>query len=245
MSGIPSEWLVHGCLKLGDMPESDRLSFQIRDALSAMYGGEPFGVWMWPQQHFKNTLWWREKDVQPFNTSYFVTVDHKRGPAFYAGITVEKGFEDPDKASRVAQAKVRSPDEFLMRANWDWHRAVSSMLEIQDLFRTAVAALRKELYIWLEFGDDRSDSRHFVITETGLYQRGGFRNVPWEDVIEFASKARPSEWGNMYLARAFSLDECTPELDIARVIEVFRALKTIRDHWRGRISGVSASRQST
>jgi hypothetical protein len=233
MSGIRADWLVHGCMNLGEVPEETRVSLNIRDSISDAYGGTRFAVRMWPRTGFKNTIWWSEKDVAPYNAAYFLKVDPWRGPALYAGITVEKGVEDPQEAMRRAQEKGIAAKELLLGKGWDWDRAVSSLGVISSPLGRLVRAVGTEIYYWLEFGESQRDSRYFVVKKDGLYQRGGFRPVPWDDLREFASRSRPQDWGNMFVAKAFSLDECTPELDVSRVLEVFAALKQIRDSWRG------------
>jgi hypothetical protein len=48
-------------------------------------------------------------------------------------------------------------------------------------------------------------------------------------VQDFASKPHPRKWGRLALMRAFNIDECTPALDSAAVMETFAAFKDIRD----------------
>ena len=85
------------------MPEDSRVPLNIRDRISDMYNGTRFAVRMWPQQGFKNTIWWSEKDAPPYNAAYFLKMDTWRGAALHAGINVEKGFEDREEAIRRAQ----------------------------------------------------------------------------------------------------------------------------------------------
>jgi hypothetical protein len=119
---------------LGDLPEDSRVSLNLKNRISEMYGGTHFAVRMWPQHGFKNTLWWCEKDVAPYNAGYFLKVDSWRGPALYVGITVEKGVEDPEEATRRAQAKGTTAQELLMDETWDWCRALSSLPAMPRLF---------------------------------------------------------------------------------------------------------------
>lgn len=237
MSGIRADWLIQGCMNLGEVPKERRVACIIRDGISDMYGSTRFAVRMWPRYGFKNTIWWSERDVPPYNAAYFLKVEPWRGPALYAGITVEKGVEDPQKATSRAQAKGIAAKELLLDEGWDWNRAISSLGLIGSSLLTAVRAVGEEMYCWLEFGDNQRDSRYFVIKGEALYQRGGFRKVPWEELRQFASQSRPHDWGNVFVARAFSIDECGPELDVSQILDVFAALKPIRDSWRGLIPG--------
>ena len=93
--------------------------------------------------------------------------------------------------------------------------------------------MQSELYLWLEFGEDALDSQHYVLTQGRLYWRGGFKSVEWKELHEFVTRSRPKSWGGVSVAKAFSLDECTPSLDEAELMAVFRTMRPIRDLWRG------------
>lgn len=234
MSGIRAEWLVQGCLRLGDLPETDRVSLQVRSEIEGMYPGAQFAVRGWPQQGFRETLWWYEKEFTPGSSaSYFLKVDPWRGPALYAGITVEKAFEDVDVAERLASKRNIPTDWYLLNDHWDWHRLLASLPASGGALQTAAGSLGRELYCWLEFGEDQHESRYFVIKQDALYRRGGFKPIGWDEVLDFASKSRPQAWGKFCVVRAFNLDECSPELDIGKLLEVFRILKSARDSWSG------------
>ena len=90
MGLVKREWLQHGCLKLDEFEERDRISLRIRDILGNDYG-EKFAVRSWPQQNYRDTLWWYEKSKLPSTVaSYFLKIDGKRGPNLYAGVSVER-----------------------------------------------------------------------------------------------------------------------------------------------------------
>jgi hypothetical protein len=238
MSPVKREWLVHGCMRLSDYDEKNRVSLKVRNLISQMYGGEEFSIRSWPQRDFRDTLWWSEKsiDVPGSAASYFLTLDNRRGPNLYAGITVEKAYED-DELAREAATKYDQPlRRWRLDESWDWHRFVSSLNQIKPLILSAAEALQSELYLWLEFGEGGIDSQHYVLSQSCLYWRGGFKPIEWEELHKFVIQPRPKLWGGVFLARAFTLDECTPHLDEARLMDVFQSMRPIRDYWRGVLS---------
>lgn len=165
-------------------------------------------------------------------------VDTDRGAALYVGINVEKGYESKAVALRHAHGTKVPVDQLLLTKGWDWHRALNLLPKVGPAIQDATRALGVHLYCWVEFGGG-DDSNHFLVTPHALYERSGFRPVPWETVVQFAGKPRIRHWGRLAVMRAFSLDECTPELHESSVLEVFRALRNVRDQWRGIRSGAS------
>jgi hypothetical protein len=151
----------------------------------------------------------------------------------YAGVAVEKGFEDVKLARKTAAKKKDALERWLLGDNWDWHRFISTWDRAQSLILAAAETLHRELYLWVEFGDDVRDSQYFVIRNGQLYWRGGFKPIRWSQVLEFATKSHPALWGSISITRAFSLDECTPSLDEQELMDVFEAMRPIRDLWRG------------
>lgn len=236
MSTVKREWLLHGCMDLSGDDEADRVSIKTRALISEMYGGVEFSIKGWPEQGFRNTLWWYEKSVETPSTvaSYSLKLDKWRGPNLYAGITVEKGYEDDEKAKNQAERSTsRTIESLLLDENWDWNRFVSSLNQIEPLVLSAAETLRSELYFCLEFGDNRNDSDYYVVRNANLYRRVGFKSYGFEDIFNFVTKSRRQLWGNVHLMRAFSLDECTPDLNVEKLIDVYRAMRPIRDLWRG------------
>lgn len=234
MSPVKREWLTHGCMRLSDYHDKERVSQKIRTLISEMYGGKEFRIRSWPQRDFRDTLWWYEKSVETpgLVASYFLKLDNWRGPNVYAGITVEKAFQEKELARNVAARRRQPVEWWLLDENWDWHRFVSSLAQVKPLVLSAAKALRSELYVWLEFGDDRRDSRYYVLKQGRLYWRGGFKPISWKELVEFATQPRPQLWGGVFLARAFTLDECSPRLDETDLMDVFQAMQPIRDFWR-------------
>jgi hypothetical protein len=233
MSSITAEWLRHGCLNVGTLPKDRRPALTLRDHLSDLYGGVPFGVRGWPQRGFKDTLWWSEKNVPlRYGAAYMLRLDHTTGPALHVGINVEKGFEDRDVARRRAGELNEPVDQLLLTKSWDWHRALALLPEVGSAIQAAAGLLGGSLYCWVAFGSG-DDCQYFLVTSDALYLRGGFKPVRWDSVAEFASKSRRRKWGRLAIMRAFTLDECTPELDDSSVMEVFGTLRNVRDIWRG------------
>jgi len=227
------EWLLHGCLKVGSVPRNDRPATDLKNRITAQYGGVPFRARGWPQRGFRDTLWWSEKNVPPrYGSAYMLKLDRDRGPALHVGINVEKGFEERDVAVRRARELREPVKQLLLTKDWDWHRALRSFPQVWTSIQRAAGSLGVPLYCWVEFGR-RDDAEYFTVTGEAVYRRGGFRPVSWGAVVDFASEARPRKWGRLSLMRAFSLDECTPALDGSAVMNVFAALKDIRDLWRG------------
>ena len=235
MSPVKREWLLHGCMRSPDADDTERVSIKIRSRISELYGGKAFSIKSWPQRGFRNVWWWYEKSARTPSVvaSYCLITDNSRGPNLYAGITVEKGFEDRKRARKEATQRNESIERWLLSEDWDWHRFVSSWARAEERVRSAAEKLRSELYFWLEFGDDRRDSRYYMIDQNHLYWRGGFAPVKWAELLRFATKPRPQLWGSLYLIRAFTLDECTPALSEGKLMEVFEAMRPIRDLWRG------------
>jgi len=234
MSPIEKDWLLHGCMYLSDLEVESRPTMKIRDLISSMYGDEEFSVWSWPQRGYRDTVWWYEKSVGvPCSAaSYFIKFDQQRGPALYAGILVEKAYEDEKKARQAA--KKSQPIEYLLLDNqWDWKRAVYSLDKIEPLVIAAAKTIKSDLYIWVEFDDGREKSRYYILKNNHLYQRGGFKVVGWEELKKFALKPRPQQWGSIFIARAFTLDSCSPTIAEGKLMDVFEALRPVRDHWRG------------
>ena len=238
MSPVKREWLVHGCMRLSDYDEKERVSLKVKGLISEMYGGEEFRIRSWPQRGFRDTLWWYEKSIEVPGSvaSYFLKLDNRRGPNLYAGITVEKAFED-DELARKAAIKNNQPfGRWRLDESWGWHRFVSSLHQVKPLVLSVAEALQSELYLWLEFDDGGLDSQYYVLTQDNLYWRGGFKPIEWKELYKFVAQPRPQSWGGVYLARAFTLDECTPHLDEAKLVDVFQAMRPIRDTWRGLLS---------
>lgn len=233
MSVIRREWLLHGCLKVGNLPPNDRPATDLRDRIASRYGTARFGVRSWPQRGFKDTPWWSEANIpNRHGSAYMLKLDRRRGPALYVGITVEKGFEDRDVARKRAAALRVPTQQLLLAKGWDWHRALASFPQIGTAVHAAARQLGVPVYCWVEF-DNGDDAEYFTVTDDALYRRGGFRPVDWRAVEEFASKPRPRKWGCLALVRAFSVDECTPALDASSVMNVFEVFKHVRDLWRG------------
>ena len=237
MSPVRREWLVQGCMRLSDDEPRDRVSLKIRELLSRMHGGAEFRLRSWPQRVFRDTLWWSEQSVAPpqSGASYCLKTDIWRGPNLYAGITVEKGFEDETMA-REDEAKYKLPrGASRLGPDWDWHRFIDSLGDGDAVFLPVAQRLQAELYLWLEFlgADVLRDRQYYVIKEDGLYPRGGFKPVSWDLVRQFVCKPRPRMWGGVFLVRAFALQECTPTLSDGQLMRVFEALRCIRDLWRG------------
>ncbi len=238
MSTIKREWLLHGCLKL-DSDEADNITMKIKAYLSEAYEGEEFKVRLWPKFNYKNTLWWYEKsyEIPCEASSFFLKTDNSRGPMLYVGISVEKGYEDKNLARKIAKQSGERIERWSLRENWNWNRFISipTWENSKPLIIAASRTLNHELYLWLEFEANGvlKDSKYYVIQDGNLYERIGYKIISWSKVREFIIRSRPKLWGNIYLARAFSLDECTPVLDEGKLIEVIEAMRPIRDLWRG------------
>lgn len=117
--------------------------------------------------------------------------------------------------------------------SWDWHKFVKSLPDIKEFVLSIAEILQSELYLWLEFGENESENQYYVITQNNLYWRGGFKPIEWDELEKFVVKPRPQAWGGVFLAKSFTLDECTPHLDEAKLIDVFKAMRHVRDIWRG------------
>jgi len=122
---------------------------------------------------------------------------------------------------------------------------------LDPVLQDASRLLGKELYWWVEFGNDQRDRRQFVVRPDALYERGKFKPVGWNEVSHFASRPRKRKWGTLAIVRAFALSECTLELDVSAVMHVLEALRDVRDIWRGLVppqgtasSGGSAPRRA-
>ncbi len=232
MSAIRAEWLRHGCLNVGAIPRNQRPAIGLSNALSDMYDGARFRVRGWPGRGFRHTLWWSEKNVPPrYGAAYMLKVDHAEGPALHVGVNVEKGFEVRDVAARRARELNEPIDQLLLTTSWDWHRALRLIPELGNAVQEAAGALGGSLYCRVEFYGD--ESQYFLVTPDAVYLRGGFKPVTWDSVAEFAAKPHPRRWGRLAIMRAFSLDECTPELGESSMLEVMRTLRNVRDSWRG------------
>ncbi len=239
MDEIPVSWVVNGCMLLDDPSRERRFSQATRLLLQTTHGSTPFRIETYPQQNKKHTIWWYEQRGPVLGTaSYFVALDYERGPNLYAGVRVEKGYQDKPLADRLASKDPKKRDAYLLGPNWDWKRLLERFQELPTL---ADAALRKldttEIYLWAEFhkGAGRlpfEDSRHYVLTEEGLRQRGGVRLIDWEDLLEFLQKPRPRHWGEFMVVRAFSRAEIDPAISYSRIWSVFESLGPIRILWR-------------
>jgi hypothetical protein len=220
-------------MRLSDLEDKERVSLRVREMISEMYG-EEFNIRSWPQQNYRDTLWWYEKLKIPSTVaSYFLKVDNKRGPNLYAGISIEKGLEDGALAEEKAIKRNESIERYRLDKNWDWYRFLSSFKDFTNLVSSLSNMLKCELYFWVEFDEGRTDSQYFVIDKGELFWRGGFKPIEWDNVYKFLIKSYPKSWENVYLARAFTLEECTPQLEEKKIMEVFEAMRPIRDLWRG------------
>lgn len=235
MSPVKRDWLIHGCLNLSEKRGEESLSQKVRTLVSEMYGGKEIGIRLWPRYGFKDTLWWYEKSKIPSTiASYFLKVDNQKSPFISVGISVEKGYEDKDLAHKRAENRKEPIERWQLSKKWDWHRFLSSLKHTEPLILSVGERLRSELYLWIEFHDKKKfDSKYYVIKDNKVYWRGGFKPVGWEQLMEFASSPHPLFWGDVYFARVFNLNDCTPQLDESRIMDVFQAMKPIRDLWRG------------
>jgi len=236
MSPVRRDWLVYGCLDLSRKGDEESLSQKIRILVSEMYGGKKIGIRSWPQRGFRDTLWWYEKSEIPSTIStYFLKVDNQKSPNLLVGISVEKGYEDKELAQKKAAENKERIDRWLLSKRWDWHRFVSSLNQVKPLIFSVAETLKCELYLSVEFHAKKDgDSKYYVIKDNNLYWRGGFKPVKWEQLIQFVTKPHPpSSWGDVYFAKVFTLNECTPQLDESKIMDVFQAMKPIRDLWRG------------
>jgi len=234
MSPVRREWLIHGCMDLSTHAASRPVSKMVQQSISQMYGGVEFSTRSWPQRDYRHTLWWYESSllVPSSVAAYFLKVDNWRGPNLYAGVTVEKGYEDVAIARTRARETRQAIEWWLLDRHWDWHRFVSSRSRAKSLILPVGERLHSELYLWLEIGDRRSEAKYYVVKQGSLYSRGGFKAIEWDDLFSLATRRRPQSWVSVFVARAFSLEECTPELDDGRLIEVFEAMQPVRDLWR-------------
>jgi hypothetical protein len=232
-------------MKVGDLPEDRHPGLDIRQRLEAAYDDAQFKVRMWPGgMKFKHTLWWSEKKAtHRYSAAYYMNLDPWRGPALFAGITVEKGFEDREVAERRAQQLKEPVDQLLLGKTWDWHGALKSLPTLGLALQDASRLLERELYCWVEFGKEEADSRYFVVRPDALYERGKFKPIRWSEVSDFASQPRKRKWGTLSVVRAFALNECTPELDVSAVMNAFQALREVRDIWRGLVPATEAAKQ--
>ena len=180
MSPITRDWLVHGCMRLSDHDEEQRISLRIRNLISEMYQGVEFSIRSWPQRGFRDTLWWYEKSVKVPGqaASYFMKLDNWRGPNLYVGITVEKAYEDERLAREVATMKRQPVEWWLLDNSWDWHRAVASMSHVKDLVVSAaniiswgvnsICGLNSSLTMVKPTGDPMWSDRLICIDGVGL-----------------------------------------------------------------------------
>lgn len=216
MSPILRDWLAHGCLDLSDKADEGSMSQKIRTLISEMYGRKKIGIRSWPQRGFRDTLWWYEKSETPSTiASYFLKVDNEKSPNLLVGISVEKGYEDKKLAQKNASERKEPIERWLLSKKWDWHRFVSSLNQVKPLILSVAETLKCEIYLSVEFHAYKGrDSRYYVIKNNNLYRRGGFKSVKWEQLIKFVTKPHPpSSWGDVYFAKVFTLNECTPQLD--------------------------------
>lgn len=94
-------------------------------------------------------------------------------------------------------------------------------------------SLNSELFFWIEFDEGRTDSQYYVLRDGNVYWRGGFKPIKQEKIYKFLTKSYPKSWCDVYLAKSFSLNECSPHIDEIKILEVFTAMRPIRDLWRG------------
>lgn len=240
MSPVKREWLVHGCMRLSDYDRVGRVSLKVRHLIEGMYASPEFRIRQWPQRDFRHTLWWYEKQVEVpgLAASYFLKLDNQRGPNLYAGITVEKAYEDDDLARKAAAENDQPFEWWILDKRWDWHRFVSSLPHIKPLVLSVAETLHSELYVWLEFAEEETrETRYYLVTPDDVYWRGGFKPIDWNELENFVAQPRLRSWGDVFVAKAFTLDECTPHLDESELLDVFGAMQPIRDTWRGLSSG--------
>lgn len=236
MSVVPADWLINGCMDLGGQPKESKFSLTTCGYLEEMHGA-PFKVRQWPQRGYRHTLWWYEKDADPLTAaSFFVALDQTRGPGLYAGVRVEKGYEDRDVARRHSRREGKEVEEYLLTNRWDWHRFLNSLEDLPDIVKGAGESLgNRELFVWAEYHSGaEEESRYYVIRDRLIYQRGLLRPISWKRVVGFIDKRRPALWGEFMVVRAFNLAEASPGISESSIWDVFEALKPIRDLWRGR-----------
>jgi hypothetical protein len=239
MCPIERDWLIHGCARLSDYDADERVSMNLRRLISDMYGGEDFSIGSWPQRDFQDTFWWYERNVNipGAAASYMLRIDNHRGPNLYAGISVEKSYEDREKATAKAGTKNEPVERFLLDSTWDWHRLLSSWRQLESLVVDAAVTSETELYLWFEFANGQRDSRYYVVRQGRLYGRGGrFEPVSWDEPHVFLQAPRAKYWGTTSIVRVFSIDECDCGVDENAIIEVFRALRPVRDLWRDTVA---------
>jgi len=239
MSPVRREWLVHGCMRLSDFDKQDRVSLKMRELISEeMYQGVEFGVRQWPRMQFRNTLWWYERSVEipSMAASYFISLDNEKGPNLYAGVAVERAFEDENKAREYSSRNNQPYEWWILDKRWDWNKFLSSLPHLESLIFQAAKTLDSELYLWLECGENRNDKQYYVFSQKELYWRGGFKPIAWDEIERFVTKPRPKEWSSVSLVKCFSIEECTSGLDEMELLKVFKAMRQIRDLWRGILS---------
>ena len=79
--------------------------------------------------------------------AYFLRLDASRGPVMFAGITVEKGFEDRAVAQRRARELKEPVSQLLLSKTWDWHRALATLQKLGPALEDASRAIGNELYM--------------------------------------------------------------------------------------------------
>lgn len=238
MSQIKREWLVNGCLNFENIQEEDRISIRIRNILSNEYG-EKFNIRSWPQRNYKRILWWHEETKIPGKfASYFLEIDNKKGPNLYVGISIEKGLEDQKTAEIKARDKGVPTENLLLQEDWDWYKFLSTIDLSWPIIFNCAKSLDSELYFSIEFHGEQNESRYYksryyTIYDDKIFWRGGFKSINPEEIFQFITKPFPKLWGNVYLAKAFSVNDCAPHLEETKILEVLTAMRPIRDLWRG------------
>jgi hypothetical protein len=235
MGVVPADWLINGCMSLGGQPKERKFSLTTCKYLEELHG-IPFKVRQWPRKGYRHTLWWYEKDADPATTaSFFVALDNARGPGLYAGVCVEKGYEDRGVARTQSRKEGKDIEEYLLTERWDWHHFLRSLTDLPDIAKGASESLgNRELFVWAEYHrGTEQESRYYVIRDGVTYQRGLLRPISWKRVVGFISKRRPALWGQFMVVRAFNLSEACSGITEQSIWDVFEALKPIRDLWRG------------
>lgn len=240
MSPVPAEWLSNGCMNLQGQTKDQRFSLTTRRYLEELHGNVPFRISGWPQRGYRHTLWWYEKGPDPASIgSFFVAFDHRRGPNLYAGVRIEKGFEDRELARMYAQRENKPLSSYVLTPKWDWHRFLKSLDDLAAHLQTAQESLGgQELFLWVEFHKEDARNRrteesvYFVIRHGRIYRRGLLQPVSWKVVTDLIREPRSRLWGEVMIARAFGLGDARSSISEFDIWKVFEVLKTVRDSWR-------------
>jgi hypothetical protein len=227
---IKQEWVQRGFFNFGAAQGRASPSQQIRAALAAGIGvsEKALGIASYPVgPAFRHTFWWRE-GTRNYSEAQFYMQIAKEYPVISVGVSVEKGYEDPDS----------SPSDSMDRGTWDWSRMVSNVPDILGHDVPAISqALQRPVQLRIRPHRRGATHRHeaatFSFADGQWFRRHeGSASASSIGLMIQELDGRRDTWVDLYIAADYA-DTDAAEFTPTSIGQIFLQFAPLRARLRG------------